>query len=199
MQELRLVCLGGSPAPAGLQDDLRAIAALPEDVLRDFWEILEPSLADVLDDRVGAAAAKFCRDREVTREALAPIVKACRTLFRSGAALGVPAERLGGDLTRLGIPDAIVGGCLLPCYERALASLRQGIIAQAVSAHGHLVTGFDWRVDAIRATRRGRGLDQPVTMITFAFRDGDATRTITLQMLPETLAELHREIGAMLG
>jgi hypothetical protein len=195
----RLRCLDGAEAPDGLAADLNGLGELSQAARDDYWLILEPSLAEVLDDRADAAAAKFCRERNVTRDELAPSVKACRFLFRSAAALGLAPADVARDLRELGVGEELAAGVLMPCYEKAFALLRQRILAEAVARHGHLVVGFDWRVDNIRTSRKGRSLNASVALLTLDYRDGETKRSITLQLLPDMLEQLRRELGVILG
>jgi hypothetical protein len=196
--EPRLDSFEGARAPAGLVRDLRAYAELSAAARADFWSVLEPNLAEQVDDRVGAFVAKFCREREVTTEALGPVVRSLRHLFRAAAALGLAPPRVAADLVACGLAEELVTRELAPCYERAFGALRQRLVAEAVAEHGNLVTDVSWRVDSIRASHRAKNLSTPVALVTFRYRHAGEQRAITLELLPDMLERLGAEVARIL-
>jgi hypothetical protein len=79
---------------------------------------------------------------------------------------------------------------VLAGYEPAKAQIRHEIIKSALADHGKLLTGVSWRLDAVQASERGANLRTPVAMLTLRYRDGAEAGRVTLQVLPDMMAEL---------
>jgi len=61
----------------------------------------------------------------------------------------------------------------------------------SLAAHGKVLSGIEWRIDAIAASNRGRGIQLPVAMLTFDYRDRNQPGSVTLQLLPSMVKELR--------
>lgn len=190
--------LRGAEPPAGVAADFGAITGLPESVKAAFWEVLEPNLEEVVDDRAEARVVRFCRDREVTPAQLAPAVRACRFLLREAARVPIDAARFAEDLATLEVaePDREL---VLALYQRALPRLRQHLVHRALSAHGKVVTNLDWRVDVVRSSQDGTGMSTPVALFTFRYREGEQAAQITLQLAPDVIEALRKACGQILA
>lgn len=183
--------------PPELQSDLRKLEALPEGVRNDFWEVLQPNLAPVLDDRVGAAVAKFCRSREVEPPDLLEPVRASRWLVYQAAKHNPEPNVIVSDLEKIAGPNTLA--TLLPCFQQATPVLRARIVEEALADHGKLVRGVGWRVDTVRRSHNGAGINTAVAMLTFRYTEGGKQEHLTLQMLPETLNQLRYAIEEIVG
>jgi hypothetical protein len=186
-----LRCLEGGVPPPGLGGDLRAIERLPQRVRGDFWEILEPNLGAHLDERAAAAVSAFCEARRITLGDVAAPVKACRYLLRRVARLGLAVDDLRADVRALCGEGTPIEDLLAGWYERALPLLRRELVVGALSEHGNLALGVDWRLDTIRMSQDGVALETPVVLMTFRYREGERRRRITLQLLPDVLEDLR--------
>jgi len=71
-----------------------------------------------------------------------------RFLFRFAATEGVSSEAFASELRSL-VPGLALAPLLVPLYERALPSLRQEIATASLAAHGKVLAGVEWRIDAV--------------------------------------------------
>jgi hypothetical protein len=193
-----LRAFSGGAAPAGMAGDLRAIARLPPRARDDFWDALAPNLGETLDDRAAAAITAFCKERRVSPTDLAGPVRACRVLLRAAASQNLAAEALRADLRAIVGEGAAFEDSLVAWYERALPLLRQELIVAALSQHGNLALGVDWRLDFVRHSQGGQELDTPVVLMTFRYRKGEQQKRITLQLVPELVKQLQAVCNKMM-
>jgi hypothetical protein len=188
---LRLYCLGGGEAPPGLGADLLRLLRLPVEALQKIWQVLAPSLAEPIAPETEQLLDMFCAAYHADDEDLGRAIKACRFLIREAARLDVPAGALGDDLDRLCPGDPLVKELVLAGYEPAKEKLRHEILKAAVADHGKLLVGIRWRLDAIQASERGARLGVPVALLTLHYLEGTEAGRITLQVLPDMMAELR--------
>lgn len=189
---VRLHSHGGSEAPPDLAADLRRLLRMPPEALGKIWQALGPCLADKLSEETERLLDVFCAAYRLSDDDLARAIKACRFLIQGAARLDLPAEQLGDDIERL-CPDApLLQELLLAGYDRAKAAIRQEIVKAALTDHGKLLIGAQYRVDVIDASERGARLRQPVVMLTLQYCEGMETGRVTLQVLPDMVAELRR-------
>jgi hypothetical protein len=194
-----LHCLGGAEGPAGMGGDLLRLLRLPPEALEKLWQVLAPSLADRLAPETGQLLDMFCAAYKIDDDDLARAMKACRFLIREAAKIDLPGAQLGEDLGRL-CPDApLIHEILLAGYEPMKARMREEILRAALVDHGKLLVGAQWRVDTIVASERGKKLGMPVAMLTLHYKDGGEARRITLQVMPDMMAELKGICEQMLG
>ncbi len=195
----RLAALGGQRAPAVFTEDL--------DLLRDFgaeardalWSLLGPSLAEPIPDRLNGDAAAFAEAHGVRPDVLARVVRSARALVRAAVTQAIDGDTLARDLASLvgaGHPAIAV---LRAGYDAACTMLRREYVAKTLRDHGPVLTGLDWRVDALVASPRGAKLDTAVVLLTLKVEEDGQTKRITVQALPETLAALHQALGGLLG
>lgn len=196
---IALHSLGGGGAPPDLGDDLRRLLLLPAEALLDYWKVLGPCLAEKISAETERLLDVFCSAYRIPDDDLALTIKACRFLIQSAAKRNVPAERFGDDLDRL-CPDAPgLKELLLAGYGAAVSQIRQGILKAAISDHGKLLIGAQWRVDTIEASEQGAALGMPVAMLTLHYREGNEVKRITLQALPDMMGELKGICEQVLG
>jgi hypothetical protein len=188
---LRLYSLGGGEPPPDLGSDLERVARMPPDALQKFWQVLAPSLADVITKETEELLDLFCAAYKVNEEELGRTIRACRFVIREGAQRDVPAEAVAEDLERLCPGQPLVRDILLAGYDAAKVQLRRDIIGAALADHGKLLVGVKWRLDAVQASERGVKMQVPVVMLTLHYREGAEAGRITLQALPDMMQELR--------
>jgi hypothetical protein len=187
---MKIHSLGGGEAPPELGGDLRRLLRMPAEAVSKFWQALGPCLAEQLSPETEKLLDVFCAAYRLSDEDLARAIKACRFLIQGAAKLDVPAEWLAEDLDRLCPEAPLVKELLLAGYDAAKSQIRGEIVRSALVDHGKLLIGAQWRVDIIDASERGARLRQPVLMLTLQYREGSETRRVTLQLLPDMIAEL---------
>ena len=176
--------------PSGLAVALRVIADLPTEVRAKLAELIPELLELMPEDQLDNRIVRHCRKLELDPARLAPPLKSARFLFRIAASNAASPEDVAADLEAL-VPGAPLAEWLVPLYESVLPALRQEIAMASLAAHGKVLSGIEWRIDAIAASNRGRGIQLPVAMLTFDYRDRNQPGSVTLQLLPSMVKELR--------
>lgn len=192
-----LRCTGGKPAPPGLAQDLALLLRLPTPALARMGDVLGPCLADPLPADAELRLDAFCAGHGIAKDALARPLKACRFLLREAACRDASAGVLAEDLGALCPEAPIVKELLLGVYDAAKVKVQQDVLRGMLTDHGKLLVDVDWRRDAIEGTSRAPDARLRVTLLTLRYQDGDDTKRITLQLLPETLRRLRACIDQM--
>jgi len=190
---LRLNCTGGQPAPPDLPQDTLALLALPQAVKDDFFDVLAPYLADEPTTEQQQWLQQLCEENDVEPQLLIAPIKAARFLISAAARTAQTRETFSEDIARLhDDPSAIreLIGILLPCYERTAPAIREEIITRTMAEHGKLAQGIHWRIDKVVNSEHGDGINTPVAVLTFDYREGKNQERITLHLLPGQLAQL---------
>jgi hypothetical protein len=190
MDQPTLHALGGKSAPPSVAADLRCILDLPAAAKAQLWEVLGPSLDEPVSKEVEAMLDGFCTLHQLTEDALARPIKACRFLIRGAAGLDLSAALLAEDLGALcnspEITDLVLRG-----YDAGKASVRMEILRQAVVDHGKVLTRIEWRVDTMMTSNRGSELRAPIAVVTLHYQEGECRHQITLHAVPAVLVELR--------
>lgn len=181
---------GGARPPPSLPGDLRRLAGMAPEALAHFWHALGPCLSDPTSEETAKTLDVFCAAYRVEEDDLARAIKACRYLVEGGARFDLPADRLADDIDVLCPESPEIKTLLLAGYEPIKAELRRAILASALSDHGKLLTGVQWRVDVVDSSERGARLGVPVVMLTLHYLEGAERRRITLQALPDMVGQL---------
>jgi len=189
-EPIRLLCLGGGEAPPELGADLVRLLRLPAEALQKLWQVLVPCLAETLSKETEQLLDVFCAAYKLDDNDLAQAIKACRFVIRGAARLDLPESAFAADLDRLCPTDPQVKEILLAGYAQAKDQLRRGILAAAVTDHGKLLVGVNWRLDAIQASEGGARLQMPVAMLTLHYVEGAQPGRVTFQVLPDMMGQL---------
>lgn len=190
---------GGAAADPEIVEDLLRIRELPASARARFWEALGPSLSDPIAPEVEGLLDRFVARHGADAGALAPALKAARALVRRASAIDLDAARFAEDLVALSAGAADLGEVLLPGYEKARALLRAEIARRAVADHGRLLENVAWRVDRLSASDQGSGLSLPVVTLTLHYREGGRQERISVQVLPDVLAEIRAICDGLLA
>jgi hypothetical protein len=177
---------------------LRALATLPTSVRESLWEVLGPNLGAQITEQATAAVNPYCEARRVRATEIMAPVKACRYLIRHAAQRNLSLDDFRSDARSVCGDGEELENRLVGWYEQALPMLRQEIVSAALSAHGNLAIGVDWRLDGMLMSQEGENLGTPVAMLTFRYLEGDQKKRITLQFVPEVIRELHAICEKML-
>lgn len=192
---LRLSCTRGEPAPQGLASDALSILGLPDAVKARFGEIVRPYLHGQPDEEQARALEAICQESDLDPQRLVPAIKAARFLITAAAHTAQSRDGFTEDLARLDDdPRAIrqLVEVLLPTFEAQAPVLRRRSAEQTLADHGKLVEETHWRVDSIVCSDHGDGLNLPVAVVTFVYREGERRERITMQLLPEQLNALKQ-------
>ncbi len=185
-----LECLAGEPAPAVIRQGFEALRALPDATVRDLWPLVEAALQSVDGDGATQLLQYFSQQHGADPALVLAAVRSCDYVLRNAAALDLPAAAFQGDLETLGPGHAAPAQLLMPVYAEAVRWLRQRILEDTLADHGRVLTGVDWRLDHVRASNRGAGLDARIAYLRLTYRQGTATRSLSLQLTPAGVATL---------
>jgi len=188
-----LQCLMGGRAASDLAADVGQVLDLPEKVQGEFWDLLRDCLAPQLDDRTGNRLKRFAKECEIDPQRLLAPVKACRFLLRSAARHNTGPEAFAADIKTLSTKDNhdALHKLLMHIYREGFANLRKEVVFLSIAEHGTLGRDIHWRLDTLQSSDHGVALDVPLTSLTFACQDGQSTRNITIQLLPDMLGKLR--------
>lgn len=191
--------LGGHPPPA-MGSDLESLLDLPEAARAEFWQVLAAYLKPDLDDEARSTIVGYCTRHDLPSSRIAPAIKAARFLFQAGARAHLQPKELAEDLRALAPASApTLEALLIPWFDDFAPKLRRQSARESIADHGKLVVGTSWRIDRIVRSKRGREMDTSVALMTFRYLEGDREGRVTLQLLPETIAELREAADEMLG
>ena len=174
-QPKTLRCLGADPTPPTLEADLRTWLNLPSAAREGYEKLLVLNLAPEFDDGLATQVKE-----EIER-------------------LGVDGEAFVEDLMTLVADEPELVEAMRGFYGRARPLLRGEIVAHTIGEHGNLATRVAWRVDHITRSQRGLGVDTHVAVFTFHYKDGKEEKSFTLQLMPETIAEVGRACADILA
>lgn len=193
-----LKALGGRAAPFDIKFDLKELLLCAEGAGDAFWGVVGPSLAEAPPPGLEAAIERFCEERQISPQRVGRALRVCRLLFREGARRDVPPEALAEDLAAIAPHDAeALVRLLVPRYREVAPMLRREILMGALTDHGSLLTQVSWRVDEMKLSQRGLGLSSNVALVTLTFVEGGEKRRVTMQVLPDMVAELRAMCDAL--
>lgn len=179
--------------------DLGLVDELPVNARRLFWKALAPTLPDPIPPRSDAAIDAFAAEHGVDDRTLARALKACRHLVREAAGRDVDAATFARDLAALDGERGELRAILLPGYDEAKTRIREELVTKAISAHGKVLVGAEWRLDMVAASSRGQDLRAPIAIVTLEMLDEGATKRVTFQATPEALRKLAKVCADLLG
>ena len=192
-----LHCLDGHAAPPELAKGIEVMTRLTAPHRERFVELLESTRERMPDDQLDNRIGRLCRRHELPLDLLGPSIKVARFLFRQAAIYDVGADALAEDLAALG--GSALTDWLLGLYESCKPKLRSEIAQAALLAHGRVLTGVEWRMDTIGSTNLGRNINLPVAVLTLAYRDGERTERVSLQLIPDMVRGLRNICNLLLG
>ncbi len=191
---MALRCTGGKPAPPGLAHDLGMLLGLPTPALAKMGDVLGPCLSDPLPADADRRLDAFCATHGISKDALGRPLRACRFLFREAATRDTPADAFAEDLRALCPETPVIKELLLGVYDAAKSTVRQELLRGMLTDHGKLLVDVDWRRESVEGTSRVPDARVRVALLTLRYQEGEETKRITLQVLPETLRRLRASI-----
>jgi hypothetical protein len=190
--ETKLHCFGEGPAPAPVVAGWQRLSGFPREARDRFWDLLEPALMEPADPRFQERLAAFCRKHAIAERHAVDAVQACDVLVSHASALDLDRERFCEDLCALSAGQDADAEFLLSRYDAVRRELRGRMVRRTIADHGKVLVGLNWRVDRVVSSDRGAQLNESVIFLSLQYRDGERMDGITLQLTPESLAELKR-------
>jgi hypothetical protein len=195
----KLQSLGGERAPVDLGADLALLGALPPEAIGKIWSVLGPAMAEPITPEVEDLLEVFSSSHGIAREDLARPVRACRFLVRGAARFNVGPKAIERDLDALCPDDPLVKEIVLSGFAEVWKLLRQELIAHALRDHGKLLTRVSWRIDQVSSSDQADVVGIPVVLLTLEYLESGTPQRITLQTLPDVMAELRSACDRVLG
>lgn len=191
--EVPLNCLGGRPAPPVVAEGWKQLSAFPRSSWQPFWLLLAPVLLNPSGAANKELTALFCKQHDISPEGMLAAMGCCEMLLKQSAALDLPDDLFQKDLAALtgGNPDELVR-FIGERFPEAKRELRNQIFEESLSAHGKVMTGLEWRLDTVRHSSKGNGLNTDVVLLTLQFQEGRKQDRITLQLTKGAARQLKR-------
>jgi hypothetical protein len=189
-----LRCLAGAGAPEDLLRDLRRLGDLPDQARQNIWTLLGAMLNERLPADIDARGLAFAEVHQLDPKPLAELMRGYRTLLRNAFVVNASPEDLANDLDAVARDEAEgerLRQAILPGFPAARALLQQEASGGAIGDHGALLERVDWRLDRVVASTRGDASGAFVGMLTLHYRQGGEKKQLSLQALPQTLAQLR--------
>lgn len=190
--------LDGGELPGEMAMRLRWISTLPTEARPGLAAALAPSLTSTPDDEAAETITRFCEQHSIGEPDLRALSRATRALIRRAVDRKVTPDAFV-DLLTHAFEDEELIEWLARTYAVYSPALRNETLARTLGEHGETAIGVDWRVDTVRASQHGENIDTAVVFLTFRTVKGNEERRITLQLMPDMLAELHRVCERLLG
>lgn len=193
-----LFCLAGKPAPLGMAQAVSKMAGLAVEGRAALEEILLACLEPMPEDQLDSRITRLCRRVSIDAEVIGPGLKGIVFLMRQAAAADADPNAFGADIMALSSRRDLAKQ-LAGVYAKALRPLRTEIARATLLAHGKVLSGMEWRIDTLGSSNRGRKINMPVAMLTLHYQDGAKSEHISLQVVPEMLAELREVCNELLN
>ena len=194
---VRLRCLAGGAMPDDMRRDATRLDKLTDSLFGALPAVLGALVIDPMTADLGQQLTRMCLRHEVAEADVGYVMRVVRWLMREAAAADLDRGALEQDMRTIwrdprGLLDVVLNG-----YEPIKNELRRQLLNDALLKHGNVLVDMDWRVDIVAADRHAAKLMSPLAMVTLSYRDAEATRRLTLQLLPDQLARLSQVFGAL--
>jgi hypothetical protein len=183
-------CFPNEGPPDAVIAGLRMLLGLPRGAQSNLWHLIrvgleEPETADHR-QLLESYAMRF----EANPAHLVGAVRACQFMLRQAAVRKIGQEGFVQDLEALSAGNRAAIELLTPHYLRVRNQLRIQLLEDTLADHGNVLVGFDWRIDDVNVSNHGELDSVPVVFMNFAYRNGDETKKLSLQLSPSALASL---------
>ena len=193
-----LAAFGGA-APAGLARDLESLNGLPASAQDDLWQVLQHNLSAKLGPGVETYVEQFCAAHGLVVDALVPVVRAVRQLFREAATRDVAPAEVTRDLNLLcGTHPAIVKR-VSAWYERALPFIRTMAVFDALGDFGAVLDDVRVRTAYVPVSQHHPDKLLPVLTLAVSYRDERTgpPKQMTWQLSPQAVERLKSVCAAL--
>lgn len=177
---------------------LRWISTLPPEARQGLAAALAPSFSSTPEDDAAEALVRFSQQHALAAADVQALSWTTRALVRRALDRKVTPDAFVDLMTRAFEDEELIEW-LARTYALYAPALRNETLARTLGEHGETAVGVDWRVDTVRASQHGENIDTAVVFLTFRTVKGTQERRITLQLMPDMLAELHRVCERLLG
>ena len=183
-------CFPEAGPPDAVIAGVRMLLGLPRGAQGNLWHLIRVGLEEPETPDHRQLLESYAMRFEANPAHLVGAVRACQFMLRQAAARKVEQDGFVKDLETLSAGDRAAVELLTPHYLRVRNQLRIQLLEETLADHGNVLVGFDWRIDTVNVSNHGE-LDQvPVVFMNLAYRNGDDTKKLSLQLSPSAVASL---------
>lgn len=196
---IKLHCLDGEGPSPEIVGGWRQYLALPKAARENIWDALLPVIVAPFGKEQGRLIGEFVASHDVPdAETLMGALRCLCTLVRQAVARNLDRLVFEQDLRRLSGPnsgyDAVLSG-----YETAKAVIGRSMASAALTDHGKVLNGLDWRIDKVVSSSHGGNTTGDVIFLTMRYVDGTEPGKVTLQVTPDVMRELKLFVDRFQG
>lgn len=183
-------CFPSSGPPESVIAGWRMLLGLPRGAQQNLWYLIRLGLveAEGADHRqqIEGYAMRF----EANPALVLGAVRACQFILRDAAARKLDSTALMTDLRALSGGNSSGVDLLSVHFAEIRDKLCLALLEDTLADHGNVLVGFDWRVDNVSASNHGEMESVPVVFLSLAYRHGDETKKLALQLTPSAIMSL---------
>jgi hypothetical protein len=189
----------GGQAPPAVNSAWAAYCGYEEPLRRELPQLIRDILVSPNDEANNGRFKAFCSHFKIPNEALSSTIEGLNLLIGQATALALQPDDLRADLLSLGGSEPSYCDPIVELYKIVHPVLRARLVDESLADHGRLLVGVDWRVDELKVSDRGVGLDTSVMHLTLRYREGRETSRISLQLVPEMARRLRDACVRVVG
>lgn len=194
---VRLRCLGGGAMPDEMRLSASRLDKLTDSLFGALPSMLGALVIEPMNAEMGQQLTRMCLRHEVAEADLGHVIRAVRWLMREAAACDLDGAALESDVRAIWKEPRGLLDVILNAYEPIKQEVRRALLNDALTKHGNVLVDVDWRVDIVAADRHAAKLMSPLALVTLSYRDAEANRRLSLQLLPDQLARLAQVFAAL--
>lgn len=183
-------CFPEDGPPEGVIAGMRMLLRLPRGAQSNLWHLISVGLEEPETPEHRQFAESYAMRFEANPAQLVGAVRACQFLLRQAAARKVELTEFLGDVQTLSGSDRAALELLAPHYLRVRTLLRLQLLENTLADHGNVLVGFDWRIDSVNVSNHGEFESVPVVFMNLAYRNGEETKKLSMQLSPSAIASL---------
>jgi hypothetical protein len=169
---------------------MRMLLGLPHGAQSHLWHLIRVGLEEPETAEHRPLLDSYAMRFEANPAHLLAAVRTCQFLLRHAAARRVQQADFLHDVARLSAGSSVAAELLAPHYARVTGQLRLKLLEDTLADHGNVLVGFDWRIDTVNLSNHGELEGIPVVFMNLAYRQGEETKKLSLQLAPSALASL---------
>lgn len=183
-------CFSSDGPPDAVIVGMRALLGLPRAAQSHLWHLIRVGLEESETPEHRPLIDSYAMRFEANPAHLLAAVRTCQFLLRQAAARRVQQADFIRDVELLSAGQSSAVELLAPHYARVTGQLRLKLLEDTLADHGNVLIGFDWRIDTISLSSHGELDGVPVVFMNLAYRHGEETKKLALQLSPSAVASL---------
>jgi hypothetical protein len=184
-------CFPEQGPPDAVIAGMRMLLGLPRGAQNNLFHLIRLGLLEPDASEHRQLLETYAMRFEANPAHVVGAVRACQFMLQKAAARRVDQEGFVADLVQLSAGNRAAVELLGPHYVRVRDQLRVQLLEDTLADHGNVLVGFDYRIDSVGASNHGEFEDVPVVFLNLAYRNGDDTKRLSLQLSPSAIASLQ--------